>query len=257
MMFKLLFFYFICIFNLSLGAENFCNTMLPRGGGEDWGSGAIISSRPFRVIVYSESNGMPFGELSKADNGDFSFRNFETMKNAIDVSKEIDYIGHVQNEILKVKECYNQDFIQLFWKNSKNELYISKKDLEKLGPKYLTYKKILVEQGLNPNNKELNFNIGVNLSKNCLNLRISPRLSSLKILCIQSNAVKKKFTTVIRIIKLQGEWANVEYFELYPAKNFPTNDEDCYSVKKNSTIGWVKAIADNGFPNIWFSAGNY
>lgn len=64
-------------------------------------------------------------------------------------------------------------------------------------------------------------------------------------------------TPGIRIKEVKGDWTKIEYFEMHVNKEIEESDDDCNYVERNNKLGWIKAIANNGFPNIWFSVSGY
>ncbi len=95
--------------------------------------------------------------------------------------------------------------------------------------------------------------MGVNLTKTCLNLRTGPSVESTKIACIPRDLILEEADVRIKILDHSNDWAYIlieAFFNL-------EGDYDCPSKLEKGMKGWVKAIADNGFPNIWYSVTSY
>ena len=122
------------------------------------------------------------------------------------------------------------------------------------GCEFMTCRQFIVKhiEGLEKDPYYTNAKVGVNLIKNCLNLRTNPEINNNKVICIPSNDFGNAYEVELKILQLEGDWARVKFMELHPTPN-----HDCNATIKNEIIGWVKAIADNGFPNIWFSSTSY
>ena len=95
--------------------------------------------------------------------------------------------------------------------------------------------------------------LGVNLPKNCLNLRKGPSTSEPIIRCIFPNKVKGQEFSHFSILATKGSWAKVEVAS-YVLTDAAQSECDYSEHRKD--IGWIKAIDDDGFPNIWFSVTN-
>ena len=123
-----------------------------------------------------------------------------------------------------------------------------------IGGEFMTYRQFILKhiEGLKKDPYYTNAKAGVNLIKNCLNLRTTPEVGDNKIMCMPSNDFGHAYEVELKMMKLEGDWAEVEYNELHPTEN-----HDCNTTVKNVKTGWVKAISDNGFPNIWFSSTSY
>ena len=62
----------------------------------------------------------------------------------------------------------------------------------------------------------------------------------------------------LEIQKTQGNWAKVEVINYIFEDNFGgESGEDCLYKELNRKTGWLKAIDNSGFPNIWFSVSGY
>jgi hypothetical protein len=156
-----------------------------------------------------------------------------------------------------VKKCAKPEFVCVFWKCMKGGVFAKKADLKKQGADYYTYWEYLFKQDLPDRiteNKKW-ANIGVNLTKNCLNLRLENNVKSDKIKCIPGNdgLIPQTGANHLRILEHNGNWAKVEVITL----SWEAEDDDCPSKEFSNGIGWVKAIDEKGFPNIWYSVSGY
>lgn len=235
-------------------AENPCNVMIPNGDESGWGIGGYFMPEKYNIQVYSESTAEVYGTLSASSSflrltlvtGEYYNLNI----------RDLAFVGNQQNELLKVRECFNPDFVRILWNSSKQELYISKEEASKEGATFITYLDALIDFALKPE-KPKQYKIGVNLKRNCINIRTQPNSESKKLLCALGNDWDKPYETILELKEINKNWVKVIYYELHPSKDYPTNDEDCFSIKKNQKSGWLKAVDDNGFPNIWFAVTGY
>jgi hypothetical protein len=242
----------ICMFlaNTAL-SDNPCNVMKPRGGDGDWGIGCYLIPDEFRIKVYDDDDGSIFGELFTKNSHIYLL---DKNKNVINIEYEdIEYIGSYRNELVKIKECFNPDFVRVLWKTSKRILFLNKRDLETAGARFKKYKDILFDKSIKEKYTNYDLNIGVNVKKSCLNLRKDPTINAMILICIKGNDWEKGFGSGIRIKEVKGNWAKIEYFEMHSKNDAEESDDDCSYNEKNNKIGWIKAIGDDGFPNIWFS----
>lgn len=236
-------------------AENPCNVMVPRGGDEDWGIGCYLMPDEYRIEVYDDLDGSKFGEIYSEYSHIYLV---DSGNKKINIAYEdIEYIGSYRNELIKIRDCFNHNYVQILWKTNNKVLYISKEKLNTVKAKFKKYRDILFDKKIKEKYVNFNLNIGVNIENKCLNLRESPNTNSSIILCMKGNDWDKKYVTGVRIKEVKGDWAKIEYFEMHSKKEAIENDEDCTYIEKNNKIGWIKAIADDGFPNIWFSVSGY
>lgn len=239
----------------SVFAENPCGVMTPRGGDEDWGFGCYLMPDEFRINVYDDMDGSKFGELY-SENSHIYLIDVNNKKINIEY-EDVEYIGSYRNELVKVKKCFNHLYVNVLWKTSDKNLYISKENLEVEKAKFKKYKDILFDKKLKEKYVNYDLNIGININKSCLNLRENPNTNSSIILCMKGNDWDNNFGTGVRIQEVKGNWAKIEYFEMHSNNDTIEDDDDCSYIEKNNKVGWVKAIADNGFPNIWFAVSGY
>lgn len=256
--FKLLITVFLISFyaHSELFCENPCNIMVPNRGDGNWGSSCLVMPENYSLNIYSESKGDVYGTI-KAKNSFFRLILKNGESQFLDF-KDLTFIGNQGNELIKTEKCFNSNYVRVFWNTSENDLlYISKEEAINQGAYFSTYRDQLLKHTLDVKDKRYRFKIGVNINKSCLNLRQESKLASKKNLCALGNDWNKNYETIIELQKVKGNWAKVKYFERHPADDYPNNDEDCFSIKKNIKNGWMKAIDDNGFPNLWFSVSSY
>ena len=101
--------------------------------------------------------------------------------------------------------------------------------------------------------------MGVNVTKNCLNLRETPILGSHKIKCIPGNDWDDDLSE-FEILEHNGDWARVQVQLKVVDQEALTKDdhEDCYPYKvKEELTGWIKLVSEKGFPNLWYSVTSY
>lgn len=252
---KVLISIFISLVNISTKAENPCQIMMPRGSDQDWGNGCWIIPDNFQINIYDDLDGSIYGKLYT------QYSQIKLVaKNNISINIEysdIEYVGHYGNELIKSKQCFNPNFVRVLWKTSKKILYLDKSELKKSEAEFREFKDFLFDKDLIKKFSNTTLNLGINLNKSCLNLRKHPNNNSTKIKCLKGNDWGQGFCTGIRIIKRLNNWAEVEYFEMHSSVKSIENDEDCNYIERNNQVGWIKAIDDNGFPNIWYSVSSY
>ena len=238
-------------------SENPCNVMFPNSSPETWGIGAYTLFNDLEINVYSETTGELFGKLVRNISQGLPGLSFKEIEGGIHYLNynDVDYLYHVSKPIIKVDECFNPDYVKILWISKPgDELYVNKKEMESIGSEFITYHQFLIKhiEGLKIDPYYTNAKAGVNLIKNCLNLRTSPKITENKIICIPSNDFGNVYEVELKIIQIIDNWAKVKFSELHPTLN-----HDCNTTVKNEKTGWVKAISDNGFPNIWFSSTSY
>jgi hypothetical protein len=247
----------LCLSFSNMEMENPCNIMLPRGGDEDWGIGGLFIPNEFEGNIYENTEGKIFGKLETL-NGLVRLKGKDG-KSLGHKYGELEYIGHYEYEFIKVKKSNCDDYYKVYWKTSKEGLFVNKKEMEKQGAVFFTYKELLFSDSLSIKKEGFRnwANIGVNLEKSCLNLRTQPNINSEKIKCILGNDWEKEYHTHLKILETNNEWAKVETTEYYYDADLDESGEGCTFIEKNKEIGWVKAIDKSGFPNIWFSVTSY
>ena len=234
--------------------ENPCGTMTPRGYDEDWGIGVYYIPEGFVANVYKDTLDNKFGTIDQ--NGLQDFIDNKLKKNEINY-KDIDWVDSYSNILLKAKESQSNRYLNIFWKTNEGGYLIKKADLELNGATFYRYKDLLFDTTITL--KDRRFfewaNIGVNLNKHCLNLRKEPSIESELIECIYGNYESKfqEGVTHMKIIDYKSVWAKVEVCTYI----YQEGDEDCPSKLKSKRVGWLKAIDQSGFPNIWYSVAGY
>jgi hypothetical protein len=249
----------LCLGSSTSSIENPCGIMTPRGGDQNWGEGAYYIPEEFQVDVYDHTFVKKIGTLHKEDSYLYLFDNANKKSNFS--HDDIEWIGHYVLQLLKYRSCSRSDFINVLWKSAPNKYYIKKKDLIALNVKPQTYKEFLFSDTLcdRVNSFKSTATLGVNLTKNCLNLREGPSTQSKKIRCVPGNDWDNGELVELKILDHEGNWAKVvviTYKILENDKNIEGPD-DCNFSEKNRQYGWVKAIDDTGFPNIWFDVTSY
>lgn len=246
------FFLFSLVTNISDLVENPCGTMRPREDDGDWGIGAFYIPNSFEINLYADTLG------SKGLNIKTPRETIEFYDNSTRIwieSYDLEWVGNYNNELLKVKLSQSSNYYTVLWKHKKGGYFVSKDELYKNGAIFYTYKDLLFDTSIELNDRRFFewSNIGVNLNKNCLRLRTSPDTDSEIITCVQGNDWENTKTTHMKILSSQGDWAHVEVTTLV----FADDDGDCPSQVENKWKGWLKAIDDNGFPNIWYAVSSY
>ena len=243
--------------------ENPCNIMFPRGEDEDWGEGAYYMPDDFNIPLYkSLTEKETYGFLRKVASR-------ENMRLVDQNGKDLpdyyschfkEWIGHSSLELLMAKKCENPEFVCVLWKYKKGGVFAKKADLKKQGAAYYTYWDYLFKQDMP---KKITENkkwasIGVNLTKNCLNLRMENNVKSDKIKCIPGNdgEISETGANHLKILEHHGNWAKVEVITLRWQAGH-SGEDNCLYKEFSNGIGWVKAIDEKGFPNIWYSVTSY
>lgn len=238
-----------------LPQENPCGIMYPRGGDEDWGIGAYYLPDSFEMEVYTE--GEYIGTLSSSG---LTLRSHHAVSDVLAVHrKDLEYVGHFSFELLKVKEFDEDGNAVILWSENREGLCIPREELEKRNCFFFTYQELL--QGKIVYQDDIfilnETSIGVNVEQNCLNLRRRASIDSEVLTCIPGNDWAGEKHTHFDILDWEGFWAFVE------AKTYAYNEaldeagEGCGYEVVESKVGWVKAIDDTGFPNIWFAVSSY
>lgn len=244
-------FLFILLINPALPLENPCASMIPRGYEEDWGLGVYFLDDDFEAFVYSDTLGTVVGRIEVADSyGRF----YDIFRRRVPIEfGDKEWIGNYSCELLKVRKCNSTRYVQCLWKTGSN-LYLDTTEIvsryKLLSYRDLLFNKVLRKEILGYDSE---VNVGINLVKSCLNLRTSPSVDSAKIACIPAELNQPTEDVRIKILKQSNDWAYV----LVEAYVFQDGDVDCPSKLAISMKGWVKAIADNGFPNLWYAVSSY
>jgi hypothetical protein len=248
----LIIFLFILFLNPYPTLENPCGSMFPRGYDEDWGIGAYFLDDDFEAFVYSDTTGTIVGRIEVVDS---HVRFYDIFKRRVLIADgDIEWIGHYSYEFLKVRKSSSSRYVQCLWKTTP-DLYLDTVEI-KSQYRLLTYRELLFEKEIMKEIKgfvESGVNVGVNLTRTCLNVRTGPSVDSTKIACIPRDLNLNEADVRIKILDQSNDWAYV----LVEAYVFQEGDYDCPSKLEKSMKGWVKAIADNGFPNLWYAVTSY
>ena len=240
--------------------ENICGTMYPRQGNPDWGNGAYFIPDTFQVQTYTDTIGTKSGYLKTVDGYLYLF---DLNNNQLDYhysSGDIEYIGHPSYQILKAKSKSESEFVNCFWNHISGGLFISKSELKRNLASFYTYQELLCSEDLILKGHAPPYGkLGVNLPDSCLELRTGPSLKSPVITCIPGNDINPEGETHLRIIESEGPWSKVEVTTLTIDNDITEDieDEPCPSILVSNHIGWLQAINNFGFPNIWYSVSGY
>lgn len=238
-------------------SENPCNIMTPRGSAYEWGIGGYVLPSQLRLTLYSDTNGTVFGTL-KRKNSRMELLDRYGFPQKI-TSGDLERIMYLNRVVLKTQTDTIGAFQKVFWHSFERGLYLKKAEVKALGMKWNTYKDLLQKESelyLRRGNLE-DLRIGVNLPRNCLNLRKSPSLTAEKITCIHGNDWAEFNITHLLILEFKENWAKIETIELGYDPTKDEGAESCAFKEVRRRTGWLKAIDDNGFPNIWFSVTAY
>lgn len=171
----------------------------------------------------------------------------------------VEWIGSSRQDFLKVKESNDRTHFE-FQINANGKLgLMTKINLTKISGEYYSYSELLFEDDLGPELLELRkmSNVGVNLNMNCLNLRDQPKTNALKYHCIPGNDWPTYEYSHLTILDNELNWAKVEVVTIFDNCSGDEDARDCDVYEKFRQIGWIKAIDENGFPNIWYSVTSY
>ncbi|MEQ8469865.1 MAG: hypothetical protein RIC35_01690 [Marinoscillum sp.] len=229
--------------------------MTPINGGEDWGIGAFKIPENIELSVYLKDY-KEYGYLKK---NHWTVSLFDLNNRKI---KELDLmdmtaVSHISNCFLKVKNWKDDDYFLFGWNSKSQGLLVMKKDLENNNLTTYSYKDlILKDEVTNQHNYTTGGTpIGVNIRKNCLNLREFPTIEGTKLDCIPGNDWDSELKTNLEIKDIQDNWAYVEVVYMKPKKRDcePEAEWCCdqYPVILRKR-GWVQIVDEKGFPNIWF-----
>lgn len=237
----------------TIPTENPCNIMFPRVGAENWGNGLYLLSNNSEIPVYKDEKGTPFGKLSK-DNNYFRFWDKNGSRRSLQYG-DIEYIGHYSMSFIKVRGSKESKYLQIFWNSFEDGLFIKKTDLTRIKARFFSYKELLYNEEIPIEIEEYRnwASIGVNLNRNCLNLRKGPSTDDGVISCVKSNKEKGGEFSHFSILETKKDWAKVEVVTYVMSDNA---ESECDYAEHSKQVGWIKAIDNNGFPNIWYSVMN-
>ncbi|HZV70046.1 MAG TPA: hypothetical protein VFG10_10900 [Saprospiraceae bacterium] len=234
------------------GTEGVGCVMYPRECGGDWGIGAYFIPPTFELNVYNDTLRNQVATFKTSYSNLFLYN---SAGNRIEMEYcDIEYIGSYSLEFLKVKSIKSSRFLKVLWHTYESGMYVDLEELEGKGAIFYTYKDLLYRTNIpdfSPTLSDLPA-LGINLKRNCLNLRAEPNINSALIYCIPGNdwqQGKSNEYYEMTISEYQGSWAYVDvtFNDLILEK-----PDGCMGKEKKKLKGWIKAIADNGFPNIWY-----
>ncbi len=238
--------------------ENPCNEMKPRGGDEDWGEGIYLLALDSLIPIYEPSTHQQLGFISRDKNGVRLYEKDKQTNLSLGLST-LEWVGSGYTPLLMYKSS-DQDLIMSNWKNDHGKIpfEIQTSELVNSGAKRYTYKEILTSKFVSQELKGLRdfAKLGINVTKSCVNLRITPHSKSKIIECVPGNDWNDELQTEMKVLEVSADWAklNIEFFE--------ADGEDasgnCLTYRKiREQVGWVKMVNETGFPNIWFSVTTY
>ena len=248
----------IVILNISQTyGENPCGIMTPQNSGQ-WGDGFIWFALNSKVTIYNKPNGDKVGTLTRGEYGSLIFEKANSQKNFEINQKDLVRAGHVWVTLLKVYKN-KSDFLNILTQTENSGFWINLKEHNK-EIQFLTYRTIILTPQHGPTelqDRVREANIGVNLTQTCLNLRKEGDGNSEIIKCIPSNKIEQSEHTHLKILETKDDWAKVEVtvYE-YDSEN-DESGEGCSFRQTEKITGWVKAVDENGFPNIWYSITGY
>lgn len=174
-----------------------------------------------------------------------------TDKQLVNESDKI-YAGFYQ-VFYKVYEIRNTK-LKIFSNTIDEAIWVEFNDLIKYRCPFYTYYSFIYERDKLPVDYQkvvANLNFGVNLINSCLNLRSEGSTKGEIITCIKSNKDEMEYSQIDVIEERKG-WAYVKYRKLTWYDDPGGYVGGCnYKIVRES-YGWLKAIDDNGHPNIWF-----
>jgi len=207
----------------------------------DWGIGIIapINATPSTLTnfvflpdnglkIYEMPSGKKFSILNKKESALFITAQDKTLREIN--SADLITVG-VDGYCLKVYEK-TANYVKVLAASKKGGYWISLDDMKTSSYNFFSWMSILqmVKNGLFVNEGQ------------GLNLRTQPSTDGDKIITVKGDRFIINLTG-----KVQGNWAEANVIEL---ENPPCSGEQ---KEVNSYTGWMKAIDDKGFPNIWFN----
>ncbi len=255
---------FLLIGLVNIHAENPCGIMSPRSGSGAWGMGGLYLTNGEHLSVFDQS-GKKIGSVERLKHNYVLKTDYTDHSGKIQsLWKAQESVGHYQYSILRVSKTSNEERFKIHWANEEGlNLFITAKDLNKSNGDFCTYAELLFneyipEELLKGRNMA---KLGVNLERNCLNLREAPNKEANKIFCIPSNDFDNFAYAHVKQKASHNNWMKVHVNNCSPPNKVvidEENDEGCHCRGKESEyLGWIKAIDENGFPNIWFSSTSY
>jgi hypothetical protein len=240
--------------------ENPCNTMYPQKSGE-WGIGFFWITSNLEVPIYENPNGQKIGLLTKDKYGKVTIKPIKENR-AFDINtNDFVWAGHTWFTLLKVYNIKSQNFCNIFSQSTKAGFWINKNEFNESQVKFLTYGELLTSKSGIPtdlNDIIKQANIGINLPKSCLNLRSENDTTSEKIACLTSNDLANEGThTHVKVLEIKDNWFRVQaVVYMYDEENDESGEGCSFKVARKYT-GWLKAVDERGYPNIWYSVGTH
>ncbi|MEL7222025.1 MAG: hypothetical protein AAGJ93_11950 [Bacteroidota bacterium] len=231
--------------------------MYPQGNGKGWGTGIYYSTEDFCLELFDKPNGDHYGTLIKQ-----GYRRSIIKRNGTEEyphGTEFLGIGYYDSTVIKVKLNSNETWDTIFWKSNKEGLYVNRQELDEIGLFYGNYSDLLRRENLNGDILKAiqPAKIGVNLEKSCLRLREQASLDSEIITCIPGNDWNEEIVNHLEILSFNENWAKVKVTTLVYSSAADDSADGCGHVPVKEETGWVLAIDDAGYPNIWYAVSSY
>ncbi len=237
-------------------AKNPCQFMDTGNLSISWGTGGIYFPIGTDIAAYNENKEL-IGRIERPK-GHYLLKityNKHSCKTTSISGGQVN-LGKHGCSVLKAQINTNNQYFNIPWKDTdESNLLIKAEDLEAINGEYCNYHDLLHGQGI-PTELEVGrkmARIGINLEQSCLNLRKAPSPTATKVVCIPSDDFGG--IAELRILEWQRNWAKVQASICDPRhtdKRATPYGCDC-EVEETTHYGWVKAIDDSGFPNIWFT----
>lgn len=247
--------------------ENPCGIMTPQNT-EDWGQAGLWIPKGYIIKGYDAPNGIvvdsiyrhpEFGNLRNFYYGD-SINFGKELAQGIKPEDNV-WVGHSTYTLLKINE-ERDGFYKILSNTIQGGIWVS--IVEITGDKRVfKYRDLLLgdlEKLPAPFYNAVHWestSIGVNLVKSCLKLRAEPSTNGKEYTCIPGNDWTYKTITHLKIQEVKGDWAYVHVITEEYTPGLDDSGEGCDYKITNEQDGWVKAIDDKGFPNIWYSVTSY
>lgn len=239
--------------------ENPCNTMWPQKSGA-WGVGFFWFSEAASVPVYNKPFGDQVGTMTR-DKYRLLYQPLSS-KGKIEIqNNDFVWAGHISSTLLKVYKTRSDGFYRVLDQSTNLGLWIRLDAADKIGIKFLTYRSLLLTPENDTPEELASFlkfaNIGVNVEGQCLNLRREHSLDSEILKCLPPNDDRGFTHSHIKILERIGDWVKVDAtFFVYDEAN-DDSGEGCAFKEQAHYTGWLKAVDESGFPNLWYSVTSY
>ena len=258
--------YFLCSPVTAGILENPCGLMYPLEWGET-GLGFLYFDREMSISCYDSGMVRKIGTLKKSFGGYLSFIPLNAPGlNLIEI-RPTDYlsIGYGPHIYPKGYSLDSEGNILIMTRSIHGGVWVRDEDIQKLKGEVLSYSDVILgDPDILPAKVQKvildeDVNIGVNLIKSCLNLRKAPSVQADKITCILSNDwqnVNLEYTH-LKILKKKGKWVQVIATTYIPDEIHDEVGDGCVPKVLKTHSGWLRAIDDTGYPNIWYSFTTY